>query len=596
MNDAYVGYGRDKCAYSRDLNAAGYEFYVLPEAFVINRLDEFRSNTMYDRSAGVQLRMFLSIAFHAKDLEHGHLVQPSNYNDKLINIHEDRSGDQSDPSNKLINIHEDQPINVQSDDKLDAELVEEPNSESIAGSSAKPGRHLDTGTSQEASLKVEARQEELDSRVGPTDPDLYIEESSLKEAFEPEGSIYSERANVGDHQKHHAGIDCDTAVQNVPLSDVPEMTSEFSFPVNRKDVMVERLMEQYGVHTYVEIPTDRISGSMNLVLPLMQPDVIIAVLPESDRTTHAVDGLFETYVDEGSLSQVLEKVNAEHDAPKLFMVNAVGQSERKLSEMVFACLSRATDDDVIVFESITNSNAFLTVMHRGVCKTHRKWIINRISNSNFLILRASESRQIPKISLPPLPNFLHSSRVDRNEHVTTDVILFSRNRPLQTFAFFDSLTRLVTGVNKVWILLKSDDTIFDSGYDLILECFSSVVKIEIVRQEVTEHFGNGILQLLRSSEADFVVIAVDEIIWLRPVDLQLVASLMQQDDSIASFQLRLGENILNGPSRFKDWDHRFVPLKSQQEILAFYPRRLPYDFGYVLNVDGVVVRRNGRHR
>ena len=37
MSSWYEGYGRDKCAYSRDLHVAGVTFYVLPQAFLLNK-------------------------------------------------------------------------------------------------------------------------------------------------------------------------------------------------------------------------------------------------------------------------------------------------------------------------------------------------------------------------------------------------------------------------------------------------------------------------------------------------------------------------------------------------------------------------------
>lgn len=40
MSPLYMGYGRDKCAYSYDLHASGFRFHVLPDAFLVNRKEQ----------------------------------------------------------------------------------------------------------------------------------------------------------------------------------------------------------------------------------------------------------------------------------------------------------------------------------------------------------------------------------------------------------------------------------------------------------------------------------------------------------------------------------------------------------------------------
>ena len=75
-----------------------------------------------------------------------------------------------------------------------------------------------------------------------------------------------------------------------------------------------------------------------------------------------------------------------------------------------------------------------------------------------------------------------------------------------------------------------------------------------------------------------------------------MCSCVQDDDELFSVQLRLGENnglFNNLPGRTK----RFQRIVDENDVIdgdrmyAFYPRQWPYDFGYVLNIDGVLVRR-----
>ena len=71
MNDLFVGYvtvkhsininhviyllysyGRDKCAYSRELNAAGYNFYVLHGAYAVNIQEMSGQKSILQRFSG----------------------------------------------------------------------------------------------------------------------------------------------------------------------------------------------------------------------------------------------------------------------------------------------------------------------------------------------------------------------------------------------------------------------------------------------------------------------------------------------------------------------------------------------------------------
>jgi len=76
MSDLYVGYGKDRCAYSRDVAAAGFQFAVLPYAFLFH-LPEAQ------RSEDVRLDVFLNAAFHDVDLNAGFFHLPSFYQHTL---------------------------------------------------------------------------------------------------------------------------------------------------------------------------------------------------------------------------------------------------------------------------------------------------------------------------------------------------------------------------------------------------------------------------------------------------------------------------------------------------------------------------------
>jgi hypothetical protein len=104
-------------------------------------------------------------------------------------------------------------------------------------------------------------------------------------------------------------------------------------------------------------------------------------------------------------------------------------------------------------------------------------------------------------------------------------------------------------------------------------------------------FGKQVLTALQETKSQYIVMAVDEMIWLRPIDLRQCSCLLRQVDGQAfGFQLRLGYNIGSMPQG-KLRSGRFYPIGFDNEIVIYYPLQLAYDFGYVLNVDGLLANK-----
>ena len=128
---------------------------------------------------------------------------------------------------------------------------------------------------------------------------------------------------------------------------------------------------------------------------------------------------------------------------------------------------------------------------------------------------------------------------------------------------------MVSGVGTVWIIVKSESPLINDGYRLVGQCFnrrhlaaknsksaSSAKTFRVVlladNETLRDARGNVVVDdddLLDSSRhkailgqtlvdtlrmrstADHVMLAVDEMIWLRPVDLRRVARVLQLCDS-----------------------------------------------------------------
>ena len=496
MHDIYAGYGRDKCAYSRDLHAAGYSFYVLPEAFLVNRHDPPGAPTIYSRSNGLGLRVFLNIAFHRKDIDADFLLRP-------------------------------RPLSVSAEE---------------------------TGRKQ-------------------ADDAMTEDETATTESWK---STTAASETIDCKQRLHT-VDVGTSHNPLHLA-IPAYEG-------RDDLLVEGIMLTYGTTVYVSVPTP-VAGTLSILLPYMQPDAVVSVIPGSSYDRHDVSGLFETYHGKADNATVLLSA-ARQDHPGAAIIHVqlshVGDPVTA-ARLIQSALLVATDSDVII---VAGGGTDVASLQSDMCETHPSWTLHE--HHGQLVLKSSTLTSAPPERIPPPPSIAIQETFDttRCGNVSADVILMTRNRPLQTLAFLDSLATHVTGINMVWLVQRADDVLFTAAYAAVVSCVADRLNVTVVLDN-GHNFGERIAHVLQTSTASSVMLAVDEIIWLRPVDLRLGACLLDASgDNVGAFQLRLGENL----GRSFDGDSRFVQLRHYPGMYAYYPRRIRYDFGYVTNVDGVLMRR-----
>ena len=331
------------------------------------------------------------------------------------------------------------------------------------------------------------------------------------------------------------------------------------------------------------------------MIPYMHPDAVISVLPYTGEETIITDdtgNLFHTYKGPENASRLLNKLRKNFTGPFIFMLSLATEDstkERKL-EYIEAALIAARDEDVVVVEIV---NYDIVKFQQLMCQSHPKWLTQYVNG--FILFKSVDLIGAPSMQYPAVPKLLDMKVKPACDNAPqTDIILMTRNRPLQTFAFLDSLVNYVSGIHKVWILLRSDEALFQEGYEYLSSCFKDKFQLEIL-QEAQEgrllSFGKLLEKALSEMDARYVVLGVDEIIWHRPVDLNYASCLLEEGmGKIASFQLRLGEN-LGMYDKIKNKEKVFHPLPFDNNVKVFYPRRLPYDFGYVLNVDGTMMKR-----
>lgn len=119
------------------------------------------------------------------------------------------------------------------------------------------------------------------------------------------------------------------------------------------------------------------------------------------------------------------------------------------------------------------------------------------------------------------------------------MIVFSYDRPMQLYAFLESVKKYVAGLNNIFVIYRVSDQGFEQGYGCLKKEF---LDVEFLRQKDKEDFRRLSKQAFFKSSSDNIIFAVDDIIIKDEVDLTYCASLLHIQKAYG-FYLRLGKNI-----------------------------------------------------
>ena len=135
---------------------------------------------------------------------------------------------------------------------------------------------------------------------------------------------------------------------------------------------------------------------------------------------------------------------------------------------------------------------------------------------------------------------------------TADMLIFSCNRPLQLYAFCESLEHYVTGLHEIHVLYRAREEKFEHGYNEVKKRFSS---IHFTRQGTDPYtdFKPLTLEAIYKSPSTYIIFGVDDIIVKDYINIKECIDLMEQSKTYG-FYLRLGTNItysynLNQPQK-----------------------------------------------
>ncbi len=137
-------------------------------------------------------------------------------------------------------------------------------------------------------------------------------------------------------------------------------------------------------------------------------------------------------------------------------------------------------------------------------------------------------------------NFESLSKVTHDK--SADLIVYSFDRPLQLWAFLESVEEFVKGLHKVSIIYRSSTPAFDSTYAELKRKFNTAIFLQQSTQAPPEDFKELTLKALTSSHAGYVLFAVDDIIVKDIIDVDACRSILEKTHAYGVY-LRLGLNV-----------------------------------------------------
>src|ERR1700731_2933355 len=90
-----------------------------------------------------------------------------------------------------------------------------------------------------------------------------------------------------------------------------------------------------------------------------------------------------------------------------------------------------------------------------------------------------------------------------SENNQTDLIIFSYNRPLQLYALLESIEMYVKGINKTYIIYRTDNENFEYTYHKVFSQFSFVSPLKQTFNMTHNNFYELIMDILERTKSTY---------------------------------------------------------------------------------------------
>lgn len=170
------------------------------------------------------------------------------------------------------------------------------------------------------------------------------------------------------------------------------------------------------------------------------------------------------------------------------------------------------------------------------------WMIEdvpEIRHSTHFPTKSSLQEKIVRSSKKYDPLHQKPSLQVPEQQKSVTIVTYSKDRPLQLYAFLESAYRFIKGSYKIIVIYATSHDSYQQGYQLVRKQFDQV---EWVKQRSRAEFKRLTLDAVFKSPGDYLLFAVDDIIVKDEVNLGRCVELLERTKA-HGFYLRLGDNI-----------------------------------------------------
>ena len=183
---------------------------------------------------------------------------------------------------------------------------------------------------------------------------------------------------------------------------------------------------------------------------------------------------------------------------------------------------------------------------------------------------------------------------DMTETDTVDIVVFSFNRPLQLFAFLESLQKYGKNYKNVSVICRSSHPRFERGYAKVEQAFPDVKLVRQSQKKVKafSQFKPMVMQQVfdpEISDSKYILFSTDDIIIKDDIDFREGIAAMNQTKAHGLFY-RLGRNI---DTCYMTSEHSGVPPLAmvKEGLFAWQYARGNGDWHYPNSVDFTMYRK-----
>ena len=170
-----------------------------------------------------------------------------------------------------------------------------------------------------------------------------------------------------------------------------------------------------------------------------------------------------------------------------------------------------------------------------------------------------------------------------------DLVVFSKNRPLQLYAFLESCEQYLAGANTISIIYYAD-SVFAPAYDEVKTRFPYAQFLQQKELGARGDFKKLTVAASFTTDSPYIIFAVDDIVMIDAVDLRRCAQLLEQYQAYG-FYLRLGTDITECYSENRHTGCPTLKLR-EQDVYSWKFFRGTGDWGYPNTVDMTLFKKS----